>query len=281
MNFSEFDAKLHEIFNNDGVLSYSIPEMKKMHYDAIKREISIQENLLNFGAYEITDIDIEYAIASLGEAAFFNTNIRYFLFLLKNLQNKARYEYAKSFVDYILSTQEYILRKDDSSVSIECIKTLLDVCLRMKIREEEIWCLTIEYLHQNPDDVYHLATRVALYNIDSGRAEIVKSILMDRVTADSEIGNYITLETLLEEVNKTKKSLLEKKIIQRKLADSYIKLAESDESSIRKMVFSQKVAKSPAARRVCRCIYGRDSLQSEARRCDCKQGSVHGHRHRS
>jgi hypothetical protein len=241
MEFSEFERQLEKLLIEEGAFSYFGSELSKLEYKEISNEIAIQDNLLGFGNSAIIEPVIDYAISCLVKSIQWNTKIRYFLFLIKNLESKRKYDCAKSFVDYFLGSPDKLLEMNNRLIT-ECFNTLLEVCVRMKLRTEEIWDITLEHLNRNPQCIYYHVTQIMALITNGEKAEIIKSILLEQLLVDAKMGNYHPIEGLLDDANKFKKFLVERIFIQRKLAEAYMNQIENDNSVIRGMSFSQKAA---------------------------------------
>jgi hypothetical protein len=241
MEFSEFERQLEKLLIDKGALFSFDSGFSKLEYKEISNEEAIQDNLLGFGYSAITEPIIDYAISCLEESTLWNTRLRYFLFLIKNLESKRKFTCAKSFVDYFLGSPEKIIEMNIRLVT-ECFNTLLEVCVRMKLRTEEIWDITLEHLNRNPQCIYYHVTQIMALITNEEKSEIIKSILLEQLLVDAKMGNYHPIVGLLEDANKFKKFLVERIFIQRKLAEAYMKQIENDSSAIRGMTFSQRAA---------------------------------------
>lgn len=244
MEFSEFERHLEHLFISEEVLTYFGSKLSSLDYKGIRNEIAIQDNLLDFRNDEIPEAIIEYATSCLERSTLWRPKIRYFLFLIKNLKNRSKYGCAKSFADFFIDSSEKIIKNEtDIGLITECFNTLLEVCVRMKIRTDEIWDITLEHLQRHPHSIYkYVPKMMALIGANEERAEIIRSILMEQLLLDAKMGNYHPIERLLDEIIHYKKFLVEITVVKRKLAEAYMKQIENDSSAIRGITFSQKAA---------------------------------------
>lgn len=245
MEFSEFEVLLEKTCREQGTLSYFGPNLENIDYQEIKNELAIQDHLINFIQVPINESTITYAEVCLNSSNLFRTKLRYYLFLIKNLDKRKKYEWAKQFTDFFFEHIDELsqIETDDTVLLTQCFNTLLETCVQMSLRVDDIWYYLNQYLARNPNCVYYHAIQSLSLLTTEEKKQNIRDITEQQLSLDAEKGNYLPIENLMEESSKFKSFFIEKVLLQRKLAEAYINRAKHAENSpIIGITFSQKAA---------------------------------------
>ncbi|PGZ92186.1 DUF4209 domain-containing protein [Bacillus sp. AFS029533] len=241
MNFLNFEKQLEQYLVNEGVFSYFGSKFNDLGYKYIDFELIIQNDLIDFREQSIDKDIIDYASKSLEECSFIKTKVRYYIFLIKN--SKKKYIHAKGYVDWFLANiREIIKDAVDKYFINQSINTLLEVSGSMDIRKDDVWTSILNYLKLYPNCIFSHAIRLTAFINNKERENEFVELLNEQLIESANIGNYLPIEQLLEDSSKSKRFPVERLVIQRRLAESYMKQVKDDNSDIRVIHFAQKAA---------------------------------------
>lgn len=241
MRFLDFERHLNQLFETEGVFSYFGSKLSDFDFEDINKEIIIQENLIGFNEQMLSNDILEYACKRLEECTLYKTKGRYFLFLIHN--SKKKYHYAKEYVDFLLNAPEATIENEaDNYFITQCLNTLLEVSGSMNIRKDEVWIKNWGYIQRYPNNLLQYASKMTSFITNKEREESFVGLLNDQLLQSANTGNYLPIEQLLKDTNKNKKFPIERSVIQRRLAEAYMKQIENEESDVRGIHFAQKAA---------------------------------------
>lgn len=245
MEFSEFETQMDDLCKGKGIITYFGSELADIEYQDISNEIVIQDCLMGFKHVTLNESTIAYAEACLKDSVKLRTKSRYYLFLINNLENRKKYECAKEFVDYFFEhTEEFSqIEKEDNNLLTYCINILLEVCVRMRLRVDDIWDYLAQYLTRNPNSVYHHVINALPLLTSEERIQGIRDLTEQLLSLDAETGNYTPIENFLDNINNVKGFIIERELVLRRLAEAYMRRTEYEENSpMIGITFSQKAA---------------------------------------
>ncbi|OIJ16495.1 hypothetical protein BKP45_21040 [Anaerobacillus alkalidiazotrophicus] len=112
----------------------------------------------------------------------------------------------------------------------------------MSIKKDEVWESVLIYLENKPHCIFSHAIRIIPFINNKDREDKFLEILYRQLMQSANIGIYRPIEQLLEETNKNKQFPVERSLMQRRLAESYMKLIKDEKSAVRVIHFAQKAA---------------------------------------
>jgi Domain of unknown function (DUF4209) len=245
MEFSEFELQLDKLCRENGTITYFGSDLANIEYQEITNEIAIQDYLIDLYQVVIDESTITYADACLDHSILLRTKLRYYLFLVNNLKNKKKFERANAFVDYFFEHTEELsqMENKDDNLLEHCINTLLEVCVRMKLRVDDIWDYIFHFLTCNPHCGYYHAIKTVPLLTSEEREEKIRDLISQQLSLDAETGNYIPIENFLEDTNNLRGFIIGRELVLRRLAEAYMRRIEVAENSpIIGITFSQKAA---------------------------------------
>jgi hypothetical protein len=244
LEFSEFEIQMDDLCREKGTITYFGSELANIEYQEIANEVVIQDCLIEFKHVTLNESTIAYAETCLKDSVKLRTKLRY-LFLINNLENRKKYQCAKEFVDYFFEHTEELsqIEKEDDNLLTYCINILLEVCVRMRLRVDDIWDYLDQYLTRNPNSVYYHVINALPLLTSEEKIQGIRDLTEQQLSLDAETGNYTPIEIFLDNINKVKGFIIERELVLRRLAEAYMRRTEYAENSpMIGITFSQKAA---------------------------------------